>query len=421
MFLNLFFIRAGARALGVLALACALGGPLPALADAGATPPDLFLEAMQALSEGRLDDAHATVSRLQAQPPENAGAWLDLAVLQCSLGNAAEADRLLADIASRFSPPADILDLMAQQRAQGCAVQQAAAQDYARVRMGRGVDSNANQGASSLNFSVGSGSQQLDLMLLPQYAPRGDQFTWLEAELGRQLTPGGGSGFLNLQARRNDVEAANNLVALNLGLEQTGQAGGWDWRGAASAGLVQLGSALYQQQGQLQMLASRALGARQESSLTLLGNWTLLHYPAQAQPDAHVWQLRSLLAHRWGDARLQASGGYAYDQPLGQRPGGGRRGWGASAGVDMPLWNTVMVGAHWSRQNWSGQAVYSPGLIDRAREQRTDVLRATLTLPLAAGQSVQLEWREVRNHENISIFQYASRVLQLSWQWQLGK
>jgi hypothetical protein len=41
-----------------------------------------------------------------------------------------------------------------------------------------------------------------------------------------------------------------------------------------------------------------------------------------------------------------------------------------------------------------------------------------LSYPLAAHQSLNLEARAVRNAENISLFQYNSRQIQLNWQWQ---
>jgi hypothetical protein len=40
-----------------------------------------------------------------------------------------------------------------------------------------------------------------------------------------------------------------------------------------------------------------------------------------------------------------------------------------------------------------------------------------LSYALRRDQSLQLEWRQVRNRENISIFQYDAHQIQLSWRW----
>ncbi len=72
----------------------------------------------------------------------------------------------------------------------------------------------------------------------------------------------------------------------------------------------------------------------------------------------------------------------------------------------------------YTRQTWDSASAYSPELlIDQVRAQRTQVVRASLTYQMAKRQNVVLEARAVRNRENISIFQYNNRQLQLSWQW----
>ena len=72
----------------------------------------------------------------------------------------------------------------------------------------------------------------------------------------------------------------------------------------------------------------------------------------------------------------------------------------------------------WSRQTWVGQSSYTPGLIDQIRDQNQQTLRAAVIYPWSERQSLQLEVRQVWNKENISIFQYNNRQIQLSWLWQ---
>ena len=74
----------------------------------------------------------------------------------------------------------------------------------------------------------------------------------------------------------------------------------------------------------------------------------------------------------------------------------------------------------WLHQNWAGARSYSPGLIDVARRQHTQLLRAMVTVPLSKEQALFIEARQVRNRENISLFAYHSRSVQLGWQWQFG-
>jgi hypothetical protein len=73
--------------------------------------------------------------------------------------------------------------------------------------------------------------------------------------------------------------------------------------------------------------------------------------------------------------------------------------------------------ANWPTATRTGTAAAAaPGFIDTVRRQTTHVLRAAVTYPLDRNQSLLLEGRAVHNQENISIFQYNDRQLQL-WQW----
>jgi hypothetical protein len=107
------------------------------------------------------------------------------------------------------------------------------------------------------------------------------------------------------------------------------------------------------------------------------------------------------------------------DTPIGERPGGKRHGTITSLTARSRLAGELSGELGYTRQVWNSELPYSPELlIDQVRAQTTQVLRATLSYPLARNHSLQLEARAVRNKENISIFQYNNRLLQLSWLWQ---
>ncbi|WP_311965797.1 hypothetical protein, partial [Acinetobacter baumannii] len=82
------------------------------------------------------------------------------------------------------------------------------------------------------------------------------------------------------------------------------------------------------------------------------------------------------------------------------------------------LWREVSGELSYSYQSWRSSQAYAPGLINTVRDQDTRVARAVLSWPIARNQWLRLETRVVRNRENISIFQYDNRQIQLSWQWQ---
>jgi len=371
---------------------------------------------MQAIAEGRFEDARALLSRLAAQEPEHAGAWLDLAILQCGLGHATEAEALFAVIELRFAPSAAIREVIAQQRASGCRPQQQPG-SY-QLRVGRGYDDNANQGARDLNLLIGDGAGGTVLALTPEYAPRGDAYLNLQAEGRVPLANNGMVGFGQVLVRRYDHLDPYNLSALSGGLEKPLSWGHWDARLAASVGLVGLGGRLYQTHAQWHVQLTPPLALPAGWRFALAAGQSLFEYRGQRVFDAWQTDGRAVLSYRYEGTMLQLASGPLLETGREQRPGGDRKGWSYSAGGRTPLWGKVQAEWQWSRFDWHGSRAYLPGLIDMRREQETEQLRLVLSYPVARQQAVVAEFRQVDHRENISIFSYRARQFSLNWQWQ---
>ena len=388
--------------------------PQPARQTSGTAPADLYLQAMQAISEGRTADADGYLADLNAQGPRHAGEWLDLALIHCALGHAGEAARLFTDIEQRFNPPRGILDLIEQRRAQGCARWQSASQ--LNVLLGRGIDRNVNQGASNPSYSLG-GTGGITLELLPEYRPRRDQYTLLTADYLRELNPSGTTGFAQLLVRRNDSLADYSTAALFGGLEQPMRWGRWRMNASAFGGMLTLGGRLYQQQAQLQARVYPPLALPDGFELYGLAGLSHARYTTVTNFNANTTELRAVLAYHRDDRQLRLSGAYLRDHAIGTRPGGDR------SGLALALNGRYRFASAWqgeldlSGQTWQGESAYALPLIVERRHQLTMVARGTLTHALDQHHAVLLELRHVRNRENISIFEYQDTVLQLSWQW----
>ena len=405
----------GLLARAFFALALCVGGAALAQNLAETEGADLYQQALRLLAQERFDEAREVLQQLLSQHPEHAGAWLDMAVLQCNTGRAAEAKALLDAIESRFKPPPVLLDVINQLRAQGC--KRETTTGYARLRVGRGSDSNANQGASNPNFSIGSGDSLVTLVLAPDYVPKPDQFTATSAEFSQVLLPDGTLGFAQLQARRYDNFSQFNLNSLAFGVEHPWRLEQWGLLANGSLGLTTMGGSLYQRQAQLQMQATAPLALPDGWELGIIGGWTDVAYPTLAGFDSQIWESRGLVAYRAKNAFAQASAGYALDKGEAVRPGNDRSGVVVSLLGRMRLASDMVGELGWNYQSWESQQAYSPGLIDERRSQKTSLLRASVSIPIAAQQAVNIELRAVRNRENISLFEYQEKQLQVRWEW----
>jgi len=391
------------------ALLC-LGAGLAA-AQSAAPAEDIYLEAMRAISEARQADAGRLLERMVEQGPVNAGEWLDLAMVQCALGHKAEAEELFRRIEG-YLPPPGILDIIAQQRRDGC--QSWAAHQQWALTVARGADSNVNQGASNPFFTIGDGAP---LQLLPEYQPHSDRYTVLSGDYQRELDQDGDTAYFEGHVHQNDHQSLYNTVSGFAGIDHPMHWGDWRLGSAAQVGLLTLGGQLYQEQALLQLRATPPLPLPEPLRLDLSTSYSRTDYKTLSNFNASTWELRSQLNYHKDALQGLASLGYQYDLGHNNRPGGDRQGWSARLFGHGVVAGEVQAELDWSLQDWHGSLPYSPGLIDTRRDESTRTLRAALIYPLSTRQALHLEWRQVRNGDNISIFQYDSRSLQLSWHW----
>ncbi|GAB3446070.1 tetratricopeptide repeat protein [Massilia solisilvae] len=390
--------------------------------DAGALRQDLYQNALQSIAEGRRSDASRELRCLIENEPQHAGAWLDLAMTQCALGHSEEAERLFATIETRFAPSRltpgweEMLRLIAEAREEGCnRWHPASAWSFTA---GRGVDQNVNQGALSSTYISGGTDGPIVRELSSDFRPMHDQYSLLSGDYTRDITPNGTTGFAQYVVRRNDRLRQYDSASAFAGVDTPWRVGRWTLRGSAAVGLVTLGSRLYQRQLQLQARVTPPLPLPTGMQASVLTGFAYNEFLTLSNFNSNIWDTRAQLTWRRPNLFASASAGRLLDHALAARPGGDRHGWFGNLLVKRHLGGNLAGELSFTRQTWSSTSPYSPGLIDEVRAQGTNVARASLMYTLTRNQSIQLEGRVVRNRENISIFQYNSRQLQLSWQWQ---
>ena len=406
------------RALFALTMAATLALAVPARAEEAADEArqrrteELYQSALQAITEGRKSDASTLLKRIIAQEPLHAGAWLDLAMIQCGLGHADEAERLFAEVETRFDPSPGMLEVIAGERETGCRGWKPASSSS--VTLARGSDHNVNQGASDPYYVVGPD----EWLLLPDFLPKRDHYTALSGEYTRELTANGSIGFAQYQHRKNDRYASYDSASLYAGVESPYRWGRWTLRTTAMVGLSTLGGNLYLRQMQLQARIGPPLPLPNSTQFTLMGGATYTEYLKLTTYDATTFEVRGQFTHRKDDLYASISAGVQADQAQAMRPGGNRQGYVFNMALRKRLWGPVSGELTYSRQGWESETSYAPDVFDQVRRQTTQVLRAALSYPVAKNHLLQLEVRGVRNRENISLFQYNNRQIQLSWQWQ---
>ncbi len=378
-------------------------------------PDDLYLDAIRSILEGRQSDAIDSLTRLIKTEPQHAGALLDLAIIQCQLGRSDEAQRLFLAIETKFSPPPGIREVISRYRAQGCIW---LPHQHVSVQLGRGSDSNVNQGSTNSTFSIGTGDYAVGLQLLPDYLPKRDGFTALATDYARDIDPDGTVAFGQFRARRDDKLSSYDTSSVMAGVEHPWRFADWKIRGSGILTLTTLGGRLYQRQTQLQARVLPNTPLPSSLQLSMVSGVAHSEYPGLTGFDSNIFELRGVLDYRTDHAEMQAVFGYLFDEALGKRPGGNRNGSIASLQGRVLIGGILPGELAWTRLTWQGSSVYSPGLIDVIRRENTSVWRGTLVIPVDDRQSIDIDWRDIHNVDNLSIFKYDSRLLQISWKWR---
>lgn len=388
----------------------------PAPGEASSEVQALYDTALQSIAEGRKNDASAMLMRVIEKESLHAGAYLEVALIQCSLGRAQEAERLFAIVETRFNPPLAILELIAEARETGCDKWQALSASSFSVA--RGYDHNVNQGASKPSYIVERDGGAIELPLLPDFLPQSDQYTAMSAEYTREVTPNGSVGFAQFQGRRNDRLDQYDSASLYMGIDTPYRFGRWTMRTTAMLGLTALGGDYYQRQLILQARVSPPLRLPKHTQFNLMVGATRSEYMTLTNFNANTFELRGQLSYRRDDWYLSASHGLLDDRARDARPGGNRHGQSTNLLARHTVWGPLTGELAYSYQTWNSAQVYAAGLIDQVRKQSTHVVRGMLSWPLRKNHSLQLEARAVRNREDISIFQYNNHIVQLSWNVQ---
>ncbi|WP_256078318.1 tol-pal system YbgF family protein [Massilia sp. YIM B04103] len=393
----------------------------PAAEAADAALPDLPLQqeelyraALRALSEGRQQDASELLMRLIDKQPQHAGAWLELAITQCELGNGIEAERLFKEVETRFDPPPGIVEVIVGHRATGCKGKPVREPSW-MLSLGRGHDNNVNQGTSNPYFTFDNSNDEFELA--PEFRPRADSYRLVSASYLRPLNNRGTLGIVQLYARQHDHMREQDSNSLLAGLEHSTNLGRWRARATAAVGLVTLDRALYQRQLQAQLRLAPPMQLPENYDLALTAGLTKVRYPTRPNYDASTYELGSVLNYRTRADQVALSLSAQSDRGEDGRPGGDRHGWFASAQWYTALGSGLYGELGLTHQHWKSAAPYLPGRIDQVRRQNATTLRAAVQWYIQANYSLHLEVRDTRNRENISLFQYNSRAVQLNLRW----
>jgi tetratricopeptide (TPR) repeat protein len=383
------------------------------------TPPgeDLYIQGLNWMARNELQRARVLMERAVELNPNNAGARIDLSLIYCQLGEVRKANEMWDEIEARFSPPATLIAVMRQGRAQGCIVDKPQAEIDAEWI--RGQSNNINQGVKNLSLDIPTASGSIPVQLLPQYGRMADGFTQFNGAIKSAAAEDELQTQLSVQLRENDSAKNLNILtaAIDVAKRYEVSSGRLDW--VAGLGQANLGGATFQRHTKLRSNWRPNQQFFSDWDTSFGAGVSQINYPAFESMASQLWDVQANFMREWMGARLETYLQASKDLGQANRPGGNKNGtrWGFNLVKSMGPFQGQPVFAKlgFDGQTWRSASAYSPGFIDESRRQLMSTTFAAIVWPQTRTDHWSFEVRQQRNRENIKIFEYEAKTFQLSY------
>lgn len=367
----------------------------------------LYEEALFALDAGDADRARALLQTVLEHQPDHAGAWLDLALLQCRAGDRRGGKAILDHVQAAYTPPPAIRALIEELAATACAP---ARQWRLQSGFALGHDDNVNLGVGQAYTRLMTEAGVLDVLLGPSMQARADSFAELWVELGRTGLPFRFSAVLRHHAQ--DSEFDSHQFSLE----------GWrTWTNARVQTLVRghythtgLGGRPFLDTLGLEVGRHRLGCSVCPSAQIRLG---LQRFPEYGAYDAAVGELRLGLRFEGESRALRVWTSVQGDHALAARPGGDRYGGGVEFEGLMQLGPRLLLQARTGLNFLRDTLPYSEPLLPWQRHRRLQSYRVELHTPLNRGFTGFAGWYRSASNGNLDFLDFRSDSIRVGLNW----
>ena len=367
--------------------------------------------------------AAVAFERVVLMQPDNAGAWMDLAIASLESGNSASAISYFDHIEATFEPSPALLAIIGKYRA-GIARPVLAPFGWKlQAEALAGVDSNANSGLQNSIIPITLGNERIDLLLDGAYRARSDRFLQEAVSANFKHPTELGMFDLNLSARQRNYQHEHDFSSMELNL-------GAGLRRAVPFGDVGLGlNVAHLSLGGAALVRTLRATTQLEQSLGscragIAGEGEWRRYFNLSTLDANILWGQGGLACDWGVAKVPVQTTFivrtGFDAPVAQRPGGKTRHAELIAQLGAPVaWGMYGELSYTLARAYDAQGYSALLEQNAAREIDRRSLRLTLTQPVKGGGEVILTLEDNHVFSNLSLFRQAGRILGLGYRKSL--
>jgi hypothetical protein len=387
---------------------------LEARTDIDENDPAYFnLLGVVALKAGNHAVAVSALERVVLMQPDNAGAWLDLAIASAAAGHGASAGAYFDYVEEQFAPPPALRALIVRYRARLAAPAAPASPWRSYAEALAGVDTNANSGLRSSSIPLTFGAERVEFLLDPTFQARSDRFAQVGAGTRYTQRFGDNTAELAIGARTRTYVREDKFSTINLnasgGLRRPtpfGEASAWLnldrlWLGGSA--LLNSVRTVVQIE---RPIRSCRLGVGLESESR--------RYQALSYLNSDIIWGQAGLACDWrlGQQPVQTIllGRVGNDRPTGDRPGGKTRQQELIAQIAVPFASGVRSELSIALASARDTLGYS-SLLEQNATRRLDRrnIRLQLAFPLRGATDFLLTTEDNRFDSNLDLFRQSGK------------
>ena len=374
-----------------------------------------------ALKSGNHAEAVTAFERVVLMQPDNAGAWLDLAIASAEAGNASGANIYFDYVESQFAPPPVVRMVISRYRNHI-----ASRADVSPWRMYvdamMGVDTNANSGLQASAIPLTFGAERVDLLLDPAFHARSDRFIQAGASASYRQQLGNSTAEFAVGARTRDYFEEKSFSTLSTNLSASLHRATYAGDATARLHVEHLwlgGSPLLRNIRAVTQLERPYESCR--LGLSTEAEWR--RYATLTTLDADLLWGQAGVACDWRLAQIPVQttliGRTGFDTPTGNRPGGKTRHNELIAQLAMPIAWGAQAELSMSWANSLDEEGYSPLLEQNAaRHLDRRTLRLLVTMPLTSSSDLQVLAEDNRFKSNLALFRQSGQTLSMGLRYR---
>lgn len=392
---------------------------------------NIYTQALQEIKNNDLLQAQILLNKVIKLDANHAGAKLDLAILQCKIGNKFQSEILLKELETKYILRQNIKSIIQQIRNSSCNENDANnnnknIKNAFWLKLAVGYDTNINQGTTNPLFEASDGSQTIVFILADNFVKHGGVNFNVNVGFMHKISDRNDKIFVKLNTKNHNhytyFNTATGQILYQMPEFYLGANDNIKITSNFAYNVINLDAKSYLSQQKFSLGLTPFYDNKNNNFQTTFGfNLTRNAYRNLKAYNAKVYELKTDLKYSQNNYLTTLTAGILFDKAENNRPGGNKKGFFIAANHKYSPHNKWLFEVFAHYQKWNSSRIYLANFIPRKRNQKLFAYGFTADYSVNKNNSFGIEFMNFNNQENISLFEYKNRSLQLYWQYYFEK